>query len=63
MINLELERKKLEMVKVAAAKEEMKFRIMERESEIQRLQENIENQDKRLKELKDEIQSMEGLNG
>ena len=51
-MNLDLERKKLELVKVEAAKYEMQFKIKERESDIQRLKDNIKIQDDKIKELK-----------
>jgi hypothetical protein len=52
---IDIAKKKLELSKVKCAKEEMELRIFEREEEIARLKENIENQDKRIKELNDAI--------
>lgn len=50
-MSLEVKRIKMELKKVDAAKEEMEFRIEERLGEIQRLKEQISNQEKRLAEL------------
>jgi hypothetical protein len=41
---LEIERMKLELIKVSAAKAEMEFLIKQRHSEIKRIQENIKVQ-------------------
>jgi hypothetical protein len=48
-----LERKKLELerMKVACAKSEMEFRILEHEENIERLMQNMENQEKRIIEI------------
>lgn len=52
MMDLEKERKKLELGRVEQARREMEFQILERQAEISRLQDNIENQKKRELELK-----------
>ena len=52
---LELKRKKVEIVRVGAAKAEMEFQIEEKLDEIERIKRNIENQEKRISQLQDEI--------
>lgn len=52
---LDKARKSLELRKVETAKMEMEFRVLERQSEIERLKENILIQDIRIEELKQEI--------
>lgn len=59
MDELELERLKLELIKVGAAKAEMKFVIKQRLSEIKRVEEAILAQEVREKELNEKI-AMEG---
>lgn len=56
MTNLERKKKELEIIKVSAAMSEMEFRIMEREEDIARIKENIENQKRRVEELTAELQ-------
>jgi len=51
MTKLEVAKIRLELSKVKAAKEEMEYRILEREEDINRIKENIINQDKRIMEL------------
>ena len=55
MTPLELKRMKLELVKVAAARNEIEFRIEERLDEISRLQEHIKVQEAKEAELKSKI--------
>lgn len=55
--DLELERVKLELIKVAAARAEMEFAIKQRQSEIRRLQENIKTQQQKEVELGNKIQT------
>ncbi len=57
--NLEKARKGLELKKVETAKAEMEFKILEREADIERLRENIKNQEARIEELTLEIQGKE----
>ena len=59
-MNLEVKKKELELSKVSCAKEEMEFKILEREADIARLKQNIENQDRRIAEIKEEIASLQG---
>lgn len=54
-MSLELKRKELELVKVAAARAEMEFKILEKQEEIERIKTNIQAQIKREAELKEEI--------
>ena len=55
---LEIKKKELELMKVDCAKTEMELRIFEAEENIQRLKDNIENQNKRITELKTEIKNL-----
>lgn len=59
MLNIELERKKLELKRVEMAKADMEFTILERLADIERLKKNIQNQDERIKSLNEQILSME----
>ncbi len=54
-MNLEKERRRLEFKRVEMAMLEMEFKIQERLADIERLKENISNQQKRLDELKSEL--------
>lgn len=54
--DIEKEGKKVELIRVQAAKAEMKYIIMQRQAEILRLEDNIKNQEKREVELKKEIE-------
>lgn len=60
MNKINIAKKKLEMKKVAVAAEEMELKILEKEAEIERLNEQIIIQKSRVKELKEEIKSLEG---
>ena len=55
MTPLELKRMKLELIKVAAARCEIEFRIEERLDEISRLQEHVKVQEAKEAELKGKI--------
>ena len=52
---LEIARMKLELLKVSAAKAELEFMVMQRQSEIKRVQENIQIQVNKEEELKQKI--------
>lgn len=56
---LEIKRMKLELVKVAAARNELEFRIDERNDEIARLQEHIKVQIAKEEELSEKIAEAE----
>lgn len=58
-INIELERKKLELKRVEVAQADMEFTILERRADIQRLEKNIGIQKARVKELAQQITEME----
>jgi hypothetical protein len=58
MSNLEIETKKVELLRVQAARAEMKLIIMQREAEIERVKLNIEKQLVREKELEAEINQL-----
>lgn len=62
-MNLDLEKKKLEYKKVEMAKFEMEFKKLERLEDIKRIEDNINNQIERMKDLKEQINTMEGMNG
>ena len=53
--NLEKSRKKLELSRVKYALEEMEFKILEREADIERIKDNIKIQTEKIEELKGEI--------
>ena len=55
MSPLELKRIKLELIKVAAARHEIEFRIEERLEEIGRLKEHVKVQEAKEAELKEKI--------
>jgi hypothetical protein len=55
MTPLELKRMKLELIKVAAARHELEFKIEERLEDISRLKDNIKIQEAREAELKAKI--------
>lgn len=59
MANLDLKRIKLELVKVAAARAELEFRIEERLDEIERLKEHIKVQLDREEELTLKIEQLD----
>lgn len=56
MSKLELQKTKLELQRVACARAEMEYNIMQREDEIQRLQDNIKIQTAKELELKQKIE-------
>jgi hypothetical protein len=56
-MNLELEKKKLERKKVSIVIDELMFKIMEREADIERIKEQIKLQEIRVEELNSEIDS------
>ena len=59
-MNIELERKKLELKRVKMAQEEMEFNILERKADIERLSALVEKQEEKAIELEKLIQTMEG---
>ena len=63
MANIEKERKKIELLRVQAAKAEMSLAIMLAEEEIQRLHKNIEVQSIKETELTEFINKGDLLNG
>jgi len=56
MNELDKARKQLELSKVKCAKEEMEFKILERQTDIDRIKQSIKAQDERIKELQTELQ-------
>lgn len=61
MTNLEFEKKKLEVKKVETAKLEMEYKVLERYQDIERLKENIENQNKTIARLEQELEELKAL--
>ena len=55
MIDLNLERKKMELKKVEAALAEMEFKKLERMSDIKRIEKNILLQKEKIQQLKEEL--------
>lgn len=55
---LELKKKEVELMKVECAKAEMSMKVMESEENIQRLKDNMANQDVRIAALKEEIKEL-----
>ena len=55
MTPLELKRMKLELIKVAAARHELEFRIEERLEEISRIKEHVKVQEAKEAELMEKI--------
>ena len=60
MTNLELKRIEVELIRVAAARAELEFKIDERLDEIERIKEHIQAQVKREEELKLKIKEAKG---
>lgn len=54
-MSLEKLKIKAELLRVQAAKAEMEMHVEERKLEIERLLENVSNQDKRINELQDKL--------
>lgn len=54
-MSLDLKRKKLELGRVRMARQELEFRIEERQEEIQRLQEHINTQKEKEQQLENEL--------
>jgi len=50
---IEIQKLKLELMRVESAKLDMEIQIMQREADIERLQVQIENQNKRIIEVKE----------
>lgn len=57
-MNLELKKAQVELSRVRSAREEMELKIMEREAEIQRLQESIKIQLAKEDELAEKVKSL-----
>jgi hypothetical protein len=54
-MSLDTKRKELELIKVAAARAEIEFKILEKQEEIERMKQHIETQLKHEAKLKDEL--------
>jgi peptidoglycan hydrolase CwlO-like protein len=59
MSNLALEKKKLDLRKIETSKLEFEYKILERLADIDRIKKSIEEQDKAIQKIKNEIEAME----
>ena len=57
-MSIEKKKKQLELGRVSLAKEEMELRIDERMEEIERLRQNIKNQDVAAQRIKKELEEL-----
>ena len=55
MSPLDIKRKQLELIKVKAGKSELEFRILEKEHEIERINDSIRVQDEYINKLEKEL--------
>lgn len=60
MTELEMKRKELELIKVAAARAELEFKILEKQEEVLRIKEHIQVQLTRETQLKEELKKAKG---
>jgi hypothetical protein len=56
-MSIDKKRKGLELKRVELAKEELEFKVIERQEDIKRLQEHIKVQDDKINQLKLEVES------
>lgn len=54
-MSIDIKRKKLELARVSLAKEELEFKIFEREEEIRRLKDMVKIQEEKIKEIEDSL--------
>jgi hypothetical protein len=59
-MSLELKRKELEIVKVAARRAELEFTILEKEEEIKRIKDQIQTQLQHEAKLKEDLKKAKG---
>jgi hypothetical protein len=59
-MNLELEKKKLDIKKMETALHEYEYKILERMADIERIKRNIETQQKAINKAIDELAQLEG---
>lgn len=59
-MNLELEKKKLDLKKLETSKLEFEYKVLERLSDIERIKESIAKQEEAIQKIQDEIANMEG---
>lgn len=57
--NLEIKKLKMELLKVAAAKAELEYKIEERQEDIRRIEEHIKLQEEREKKLEVQLAELE----
>lgn len=58
-MNLELERKKLDLKKLETTKLEFEYKVLERLADIDRIKISIEKQDDAISKIREEIKTME----
>jgi D-mannonate dehydratase len=61
-MNLELEKKKLDLRKLETSKAEFEYKVLERLADVQRIKDSIAKQDEAIEKIKAEINNMESLN-
>lgn len=59
-MNLELEKKKLDLKKLETSKLEFEYKILERLADVERIKESIAKQEEAIQKIQDEIANMEG---
>lgn len=62
-MNLELEKKKLDLKKLETSRAEFEYKILERLADVERIKSNIAKQDEAIQKIKEELNIMEGVNG
>lgn len=57
---LEIKKLELQKMKVLCAKQEMELKVLEKKEDIKRLEENIENQQKTIESLEEQLAQLQG---
>ena len=58
---LEVKKLELQKMKIATGKAEMELKILERMEDIDRLKENVKNQEKALEDIEKQITNLKGV--
>lgn len=58
-MNLELEKKKLDLKKLETSKLELEYKILERLADIDRIKTNVEKQEEQIIQIKENIKQLE----
>lgn len=58
-MNLELEKKKLDLRKLETSKAEFEYKVLERLADVERIKDSIAKQDEAIEKIKTEIHNME----